>query len=89
MSVQTIRRNSFAVRGPNLFNSLPRHVRDLSGCKVDTFKNALDRYLASVPDQPLIPGMTQYRQIESNSIIDWAAHLMLVRDELPRVDSPN
>ena len=89
VSVQTIRRNSFAVRGPNLFNSLPRHVRDLSGCKVDTFKNALDRYLASVPDQPLIPGMTQYRQIESNSIIDWAAHLMLVRDELPRVDSPN
>ena len=74
-SLQTIRRNSFALRGPRIFNSLPRRVRDLSGCKVDAFKSALDRYLASVPDQPLIPGMTQFRQIESNSIVDWAAHL--------------
>ena len=67
-----IRANSFAIRGPRLFNTLPQSIRDLSGCKVEAFKGELDKYLSSVPDEPLIPGMTGYRRVEGNSLLDWS-----------------
>ena len=37
----------------------------------------LDKYLEQVPDQPLIPGYTAYRQCESNSLIDWSRNAQL------------
>ena len=70
-SIQTIRLSSLPFRGPRLFNSLPRSLRNLTGCDTQKFKCELDKFLAAVPDQPLIPGLTQYRRIESNSVIDW------------------
>ena len=74
--IQTIRESSFSVMGPNVFNSLPRHIRDLkcdTGCDtVDKFKSHLDSYLKLVPDQPLIPGYTAYRTCETNSLISWS-----------------
>lgn len=72
--VQTIRFSSFAVNGPRVFNSLPSYLRNLTGVTVGVFKRQLDKYLAGVPDEPLIPGYTAYRQMESNSLIDWAQH---------------
>ena len=36
--------------------------------------NLLDRYLITVPDEPIIPGLTKYRWCESNSIMDWTRH---------------
>ena len=77
--IKTIRFASLTHKGPRLFNSLPSEVRNLTGCCTETFKNALDRYLRSLPDQPLIPNYTQYRQCESNSIIDWGRHLQYQR----------
>jgi hypothetical protein len=62
--------SSFAFRGPTLFNSLPRELRNITNCTKDKFKSKLDKYLEIVPDQPLIPGYVQYRQAESNSIPD-------------------
>ena len=44
----------------------------MSGCTTERFKCELDRYLATVPDEPLVPGLTQYRRCDSNSVIDWA-----------------
>jgi hypothetical protein len=41
---------------------------------VDDFKTELDKHLATLPDQPLIPGYTQYRRVDTNSIVDWAQH---------------
>ena len=81
-AIQSIRENSFAVRGPKLFNSLPSSLRNLTNCTVDTFKHALDRHLAIIPDQPPVPGLTQFRLIESNSITDWAARI--AREESSR-----
>lgn len=82
--VQTIRESSFSVMGPNVFNSLPRQIRDLkcdTGCDtVDKFKSHLDSYLKSVPDQPLIPGYTAYRMCESNSLINWSTSPHLNND---------
>ena len=37
-----------------------------------SFKSALDKYLSSVPDEPLIPGMTGFRRVEGNSLLDWS-----------------
>ena len=78
-AIQSIREASFAVIGPNLFNSLPRYLRDISKeeCTVPQFKARLDSFLSTVPDQPLITGYTQYRQSETNSLVHWLgnAHL--------------
>jgi len=78
-AIQSIREASFSVIGPNLFNSLPRHLRDITKdqCTVLQFKAQLDSFLSTVPDQPLITGYTQYRQCESNSLVHWLgnAHL--------------
>ena len=42
--LQKARNASLTVNGVNLFNALPKSVRDLSGVKVETFKSALDTY---------------------------------------------
>ena len=73
--IQTIRFSSFAVKGPRIFNSLPKHLRNFTGGMVDNFKHRLDVYLQNIPDEPLIPGYTAFRTVNSNSIIAWSAHL--------------
>ena len=70
--IQAIRDASFGIRGPRLFNTLPIHVRNLSGCSVDAFKNKLDKFLSTVPDEPQIRGYTAMRRAESNSLIHMA-----------------
>ena len=75
--LRTIRDASFAVRGPMLFNSLPRDIRNMSGCDINTFKAKLDRYLKTVPDEPRIQGMTLRAQLESNSLIHWSPWMRL------------
>ena len=62
--------SSFSVRSAQLFNSLPREIRDLSNCSKDKFKNCLDKFLHAVPDEPQITGYTLFKRAESNSIID-------------------
>ena len=79
--VQQIRNSSFAVHGPRLFNSLPHDVRNFSDGTVDALKARLDKWLSRVPDQPLIPGYTNERRIDSNSLVDWATHLALNQEE--------
>ena len=71
-AIQTIRFSSLPVKGPRLFNVLPKDLRDMSGCSTERFKGELDYYLETIPDEPLIPGLTQYRRCDSNSVIDWA-----------------
>ena len=56
-----LRESSFLVRGPNLFNSIPKDLReyDLDNTinqkqAVDNFKKRLDEYLQTIPDEPNI-----------------------------------
>ena len=72
--IKSIRFASLPHKGPRLFNCLPLSIRALTNCSVTVFKGQLDRFLSSLPDQPLIPSMTAYRQCESNSVIDWINH---------------
>ena len=84
-SIKTIRFAALPVKGPRTFNVLPAHLRNMTGCTTDRFKSELDRYLSTVPDEPLIPGLTQYRRCDTNSVIDWARSPYLhQQDHQPR-----
>ena len=68
--VQNLIYSSLPVHGQKLFNALPRSLRNITGCKVDTFKRELDKFLSTIPDEPRIRGYEQYSRTESNSLID-------------------
>ena len=66
---QRVRYASLALQGPKLFNSLPKHIRNLS-CNVDEFKRKLDKFFSDIPDEPLLKNYVKFRRANSNSIID-------------------
>ena len=68
-AIKSLRYASFAIHAPRLFNALPAHVRNITGCSVDSFKRQLDKYLRTVPDEPQITGYTAIRRADSNSIL--------------------
>ena len=68
-TVQTIRYGSFAVRGPMLFNTLPSELRNVTNCLSESFRQALDIFLKTIPDEPQTPGYTYMKRAESNSLI--------------------
>ena len=72
-AVKSLRYASFAVHAPRLFNILPLHIRNTTGCSIETFKRKLDAYLATVPDEPQIAGYTAIRRADSNSLLDMHA----------------
>ena len=49
--------DSLSVRGPEVWNSLPKDIRNLD-CSMDTFKQKLDIYLNMIPDVPRIDART-------------------------------
>ena len=73
--VETLRENSFQVKGARIFNSLPKSLRNLKQISVDDFKFKLDKYLETIPDEPSLPNYTptacnQLTAKSSNSIVD-------------------
>ena len=54
--VSKLRENSFQIKGPQLFNSLPKEIREKTKCSLDDFKTLLDLHLSRIPDEPNIPG---------------------------------
>ena len=66
-AVQRAREGSLGVKGCRVFNTLPDYIRNMKGCTVDSFKFALDKFLATVPDQPTIPGFSG--AAETNSLL--------------------
>ena len=63
------RENSFQVAGPNLFNAIPKYIRNITSCGVDEFKLKLDEYLSTIPDEPKIGGLMPRNSMQSNSIL--------------------
>ena len=66
--VRQARERSLGVRGARMFNLLPDSIRNIDTDHVDFFKNHLDVFLSSVPDQPTVIG--QGRAAVSNSLLD-------------------
>ena len=66
-SVRKAREQSLGVRGAQLFNLLPENLRSMNTEHVDTFKNHLDVFLSSIPDQPTVTGLG--RAATTNSLM--------------------
>ncbi len=64
----TLREGSFCISGARLFNCLPKQIRD-SGVEQSKFKEKLDEFLSTVPDEPQCCGYTGYRRAETNSLL--------------------
>ena len=80
MFVQTLRENSFSVRGPALFNSIPKDIRDFDG-SLATFKRRLDKFLATVPDRPML--LQYYQCSASNGLVDQLAQMRVESSMCP------
>ena len=74
-AVKSLREQSFQMSGPKLFNCLPKYLRDINKSSKLDFKEQLDLFLATLPDQPhigdLIPNVcNQFTAKPSNSLVD-------------------
>ena len=67
--VRSLREGSFSVQAANLFNVLPQSIRNMSDVALPVFKQKLDEFLSTIPDEPLCHGYTDIRRAESNSLI--------------------
>ena len=56
-NVKKARERTLAVRGAQIFNLLPVSLRSMNSDHVDLFKNHLDVFLYSIPDQPTMTGL--------------------------------
>ena len=63
------REESFQSAGPKLFNCLPKSIRNLRGIGVEEFKEQLDLFLSSVPDEPKISGAMPLNCEKSNRLL--------------------
>ena len=68
--IANLRYASLPFNGARLFNALPKHLRNLSGCSKIAFKFKLDEYLSKIPDHPLLQNSNISRQAQSNSLLD-------------------
>ena len=66
--VKNARENSLGVRGAAIFNLLPENLRSMNSEHVDLFKNHIDIFLTSIPDQPTVTGLG--RAAATNSLLD-------------------
>ena len=65
--VRNARERSLGARGAIIFNILPENIRSMNTDHIDTFKNHLDVYLSSIPDQPTVTGLG--RAAATNSLL--------------------
>ena len=70
-AVKKLKYHHFNFYGPRLFNLLPLDLRNFSPMGHDvvfSFKNKLDQFLSTIPDQPTVYGLQ--RSATSNSLTD-------------------
>lgn len=52
--------------------TLLQYIRNITGCSVDKFKSKWGKYIATMPDQPPLPGYTSHCRAPTNSLPDQA-----------------
>ena len=87
--VKNLREASLCVRGPKLFNCLPKTLRNVTGVSVDCFKKKLDQYLTQLPDQPTVDGYYGLRSFQSNSLLDIIPQMNRAAAEVPQINTVN
>ena len=66
--VRAARERTLAAHGARLFNLLPKNLRNENSGDFALFKNNLDIFLMTIPDQPTTPGLV--RAAVTNSLVD-------------------
>ena len=73
----TLCHNSFRTRAATLFNFLPKHIKNIANCaNPNIFKRALDYYLYTIEDSPMMPYECNilYSRSKENTMTDrWRA----------------
>ena len=67
--IKHLREGSFKHHGSQLFNALPKDLRNITNCSLSIFKTRLDNFLQKIDDMPLVRGYTAGRRTVSNSLI--------------------
>ena len=67
-AIRNARERTLGVRGAHIFNLLPDSLRTMNTDHVDYFKNHLDVFLSTIPDQPTVTGLG--RAATTNSLLD-------------------
>ena len=67
LCVRKAREQSLGVKGVKIFNLLPEKLRSMNSEHIDYFKNHLDVFLSSIPDEPTMTGLG--RAADSNSLL--------------------
>ena len=70
---KSLQENAITVFGPQLYNSLPKYLRNIESVKTEPINFGLDKFLDLIPDQPKIPNYVTASG--SNSILDQLIHL--------------
>ncbi len=83
-TVQTIRYGSFPVRGPMLLHTLLSELRNMTNCSSESFTQALDTLLKTIPDEPQTPGYTYMIGVYERIIIVWSIWLHLPLPDIPQ-----
>ena len=65
--IRQAKENILRVKGCMLFNLIPAVLRNANHGDILMFKNNLDHFLSTVPDQPTLPGLS--RAAETNSLM--------------------
>ena len=78
--VKTLREQTLQVHGVKLFNRLPWELRNMGKCDIGYFKEKLDQFLVTIPDQPNVghqisSACNQTTGKPSNSLLDWIPKL--------------
>ena len=66
--VKQAKAHSFKHEAVQMWNLLPKHIRNTTNVTVETFKSRLDKYLQTIVDQPRIPSMTSQCLATSNCL---------------------
>ena len=64
-----LRFQSLPFAGARLFNALPINIRNLTSCSKMVFKSSIDKFLLTIPDQPLLHSISLPRHAPSNTIV--------------------
>ena len=79
--IRSIRERTVSVNGANIFNAMPRIIREYQG-DFPGFKIMVDTFLMEVPDCPILDGYTSHNMDRSNrpsnSLIDWCDNMNVI-----------
>ena len=67
-TVRLARERTLAVHGARMFNLLPKNLRNENSGDFALFKNNLDIYLTTIPDQPTTPSLV--RAAKTSSLVE-------------------